>query len=89
MSKSDYVKKQPQFRKHKCHWPGCDKEVPPAMWGCSYHWFKIPIKARRAIWKNYRPRQEIDLKPSKEYLDVTIKVERWIVKNYKPDGEKR
>lgn len=23
--------------KHHCHWPGCDKLVPPAMWGCYPH----------------------------------------------------
>jgi len=27
---------------HHCHWPGCIREVPPKMWGCSTHWFRLP-----------------------------------------------
>jgi len=32
-TKADYVRSQGQTRNHHCHWPGCDKQVPPAMWG--------------------------------------------------------
>ena len=63
--KVKYVKKQKQFRKHHCHWPGCSKQVPPAMWGCAYHWFKLPKVLRDEIWSCYRPGQEIDMKPSR------------------------
>lgn len=40
-SKADYVRAQGQTRPHHCHWPGCDKQVPPAMWSCKPHWFAL------------------------------------------------
>jgi len=39
-TKADYVRSQGQTRNHHCHWPGCDKQVPPAMWGCKGHWYR-------------------------------------------------
>ena len=83
MNKAAYVLKQKQFREHTCHWPGCDKQVPPAMWGCSLHWFKIPKELRDKIWLAYRPGQEIDMKPSKAYLEIASAVERWILSDMK------
>jgi len=35
--------------RHTCHWPGCNKEVPPAMWGCKTHWFSLPKRLRDRI----------------------------------------
>lgn len=73
-----YVKSQPQTRDHRCHWPGCPKQVPPAMWGCKDHWYRLPKSLRTKIWKAYEPGQEIDGRPSAEYLEVAKEVERWI-----------
>jgi len=84
MNKADYVKKQPQTRKHTCHWPGCEKQVPPAKWGCGPHWFKLPVGLRRSIWSSYRPGQEKDLKPSKLYLHVANEVQKWIKTKHQP-----
>ena len=78
-SKAEYVTKQKQTRRHDYHWPGCDKQVPPAMWGCKKHWFTLPAKLRAAIWKHYRPGQEKDLSPSKEYLQVADTVQKWCI----------
>jgi len=78
MSKADYVKHQTQTRKHSCHWPGCKKQVPPAMWGCSTHWFKLPLALRNKIWNTYKPGQEVDLTPSRAYLDAADEVQAWI-----------
>lgn len=77
-AKVDYVKAQRQTRSHTCHWPGCTKQVPPAMWGCAPHWFKLPVKLRKMIWYTYRPGQEVTLTPSNEYLAATKEVQRWI-----------
>lgn len=77
-SKADYVRGQSQTRNHECHWPGCKKQVPPAMWGCSQHWFKLPKNLRDRVWAAYRPGQEIDGKVSKEYLAVAVEVQAWI-----------
>lgn len=78
MNKADYVRKQSQFRDHHCHWPGCDKQVPPAMWGCKAHWFRLPKTLRDRIWATYRPGQEVDMNPSREYLDAANAVQEWI-----------
>jgi hypothetical protein len=81
--KVEYVKSQGQIRKHHCHWPDCDAEVPPAMWGCKTHWFKLPKHLRDRIWATYRPGQEINATPSRAYVTVARQVQDWIKENYK------
>lgn len=78
-NKAAYVKSQVQTRKHHCHWPGCDKQVPPAMWGCKTHWFKLPVNLRAEVWETYRPGQEIKGTPSAAYIEVAKRVQQWIV----------
>lgn len=77
-SKVDYVLRQRQTRQHVCHWPGCEQQVPPAMWGCKAHWFALPLALRNKIWKAYRPGQEIDMRPSEAYLEAARAVQDWI-----------
>jgi len=79
--KADYVRGQGQTRKHHCHWPGCDQQVPPAMWGCKKHWFKLPQRLRNEIWAAYRPGQEVNGTPSREYIEVVKRAQDWIAKN--------
>lgn len=64
--------------KHLCHWPTCATVVPPKLWGCRAHWFKIPKSFRDLIWKTYVPGQEERKNPSPEYIDVAYAVQRWI-----------
>lgn len=77
-SKVGYVKAQRQTRNHTCHWPGCEKQVPPAMWGCKPHWFALPKWLRNRVWEAYVPGQERRMDPSAEYLDVAREVQDWI-----------
>ena len=77
--KAAYVKRQGQTRRHHCHWPGCNEQVPPAMWGCRAHWFKLPKPLRDRIWATYDPGQEIDGSPTEAYLDAAEAVQEWIV----------
>lgn len=77
-SKVDYVRSQPQTRNHTCHWPGCTKQVPPAMWGCKTHWFKLPLRFRDRIWQTYEIGQEQTMTPSNEYMQLMVEVEQWI-----------
>lgn len=79
--KSDYVRNQEQDRDHTCHWPDCERQVPPAMWGCKQHWFKLPKHLRDEIWDTYEIGQEVDMTPSDEYLDVAQRVQDWIEAN--------
>jgi len=83
-SKSEYVRKQAKHGSvgHHCHWPGCDKEVPPAMWGCKSHWFKLPKAIRDRIFGAYRPGQEISKEPTGEYLDAVKAAREWILATY-------
>ena len=74
-----YVKSQGQTRDHRCHWPGCKKQVPPALWGCRKHWMMLPKYLRDKIWQAYRPGQERDSRPSKEYVQAAREVEEWIL----------
>lgn len=81
MSKADYVRSQPHRLGHTCHWPGCNTEVPPAMWGCKKHWFKLPARLRAKVWAAYEPGQEITGDPSEKYLEVAHEVQAWIEAN--------
>lgn len=77
-AKADYVKSQRQTRPHTCRWPGCGAQVPPAMWGCHEHWFRLPPALRWEIWREYRPGQERDGKPSAGYVAAAARVREWI-----------
>ncbi|MDY0747332.1 ASCH domain-containing protein [Paucibacter sp. R3-3] len=74
-----YVKSQGQTRKHHCHWPGCTAQCPPAMWGCTRHWYALPKDLRDRIWRTYVPGQEVKGTPSAAYLEAAQAVQAWIL----------
>lgn len=84
-AKKDHVRKAKQTRNHRCHWPGCDKEVAPAKWGCYPHWMKLPKWLRDKIWMAYAIGQEVSLTPSRDYLAVAREAQDWI-KEHHPNG---
>ena len=53
---------------HHCHAVGCEVAVPPKMHMCLKHWRMVPRAVQDLIWKHYRPGQEIDKRPTTEYL---------------------
>ena len=55
---------------HTCHAHGCARVVPPRMFMCSGHWFSLPSPLRAAIWREYKPGQEITKNPSQRYMAV-------------------
>lgn len=67
--------------KHRCHWPTCNLNVPPKMWGCKKHWFKLPQAIRNRIWATYKPGQEITKTASKSYLKVALEAQDWALEN--------
>lgn len=67
-----------QTRDHACHWPGCKRQVRPAMWGCKEHWYKLPADLRAEIWEAYRVGQEINGTPSAKYVEVARRTQEWI-----------
>lgn len=77
-SKAAHVRRARQTRRHACHWPGCERQVPPARWGCLEHLRRLPKHLRDRIWEAYRPGQERDLTPSPAYVAVAREVDAWI-----------
>lgn len=79
-----HVKAAAQSRNHACHWPGCEKQVPPAMWGCTRHWFMLPRRIRNDIWNAYRIGQEETLTPSRDYVTAARAAQDWIAEHHPP-----
>lgn len=79
--KADYVRSQRQSRGHICHWPGCGTPVPPAMWGCREHWFKLPKRLRDRIWATYEIGQEASMTPSQAYIEAARAAQAWIAED--------
>lgn len=63
---------------HVCHWPGCGKLVPPSMWGCKPHWFRLPKRIRYDIWNAYVRGQEVRRDPSRDYIVAARAAQIWI-----------
>ncbi len=67
--------------KHFCHYPGCKVEVPPRLWGCAEHWSELPLSLKTALLKSYRKGQEVNKKPSLEYLEAALAIRRFVKTN--------
>lgn len=76
--KANYVRQQRVSGNHLCHWPGCNRQVPAAMWGCREHWYRLPQYLRNKIWATFKPGQEIFKTPSRAYVEVAREVQAWI-----------
>lgn len=55
---------------HTCHAKDCPKIIPPKLLMCLKHWRMVPLELQRAVWATYRPGQEVDKRPSAEYLEA-------------------
>ena len=53
---------------HHCHAVGCSIAVPARLHMCPRHWAMVPKIVQELIWKHYRPGQEIDKRPSIDYI---------------------
>ena len=80
--KVEHVLAAQQTREHLCHWPDCQTHVPPAMWGCRRHWFKLPKQLRSALWRAYEPGQETTMTPSAKYIAAARAIQEWIAEHY-------
>lgn len=63
---------------HTCPAPGCTRSLPPRLLMCRSHWFALPKPLRDAVWREYRPGQERDHKPSADYLDAVREAIRYL-----------
>ena len=55
---------------HRCHATRCSVPVPPEMFMCKRHWFRLPLRLRNSVWRTYRAGQCDDMQPSREYCEV-------------------
>lgn len=55
---------------HLCHAKNCNVPVAPKFLMCPRHWYMVPRLLRLEVWRLYRPGQEVDKRPTREYLDV-------------------
>jgi hypothetical protein len=70
-AKRDYVRAAPkEAGEHTCHALECEKHIAPKFFMCPSHWSKVPRSLQAAVWRHYRPGQEIDKSPTDDYLDV-------------------
>ena len=58
---------------HICHALRCSIPVPPKMLMCKMHWWMVPKLLRDEVWATYRPGQEVDKRPSGEYLTAHVR----------------
>lgn len=79
--KAQHVKNAEFIGGHKCHYPGCDKDVKPAYWGCLKHWYSLPEALRRRLWLHYVPGQEETKNPTAQYVAVANEIQDWIKAN--------
>lgn len=56
---------------HLCHAVGCKVAVPPKLLMCLRHWRMVPKALQAEVWRTYRPGQEIDKRPSSEYMTAS------------------
>lgn len=63
---------------HTCHAIGCETPVPPKMFMCKPHWFKLPKPMRDGIWATYKPGQEVSKSPSSSYLHNSMTACVWL-----------
>ena len=66
--------------KHHCHAHGCEVPIPPAMFMCAPHWFKLPRQLRVAVWSAYVPGQEVRKDPTPEYLAAAEDALGWMLR---------
>lgn len=66
---------------HTCHWPSCQKAVPPRLWGCLDHWNMLPAGIKREILRTYVPGQERRMDPSAEYIAAAKAAREWALEH--------
>ena len=68
--KEDWPARTTSNVNHVCHAENCKVQVPPKLLMCRRHWFMVPKLLRDRVWATYRPGQEIDKRPTREYLEA-------------------
>lgn len=68
------------MRQHGCHAKECPMAVPPKMFMCKKHWYRLPKDMRDAVWREYNPGQEEgNASVTRAYCTVTDEAIAFIV----------
>jgi hypothetical protein len=79
----------PSKRPHTCHALGCDLKVPPKRLMCLKHWRMVPNQIQDQVWAYYRPGQEIDKRPTKDYLVAAGAAVQWVYEREQRESRRR
>ncbi len=63
-------------------------EIPPSLFMCKPHWFRLPRNLRARIWAAYVPGQEIRKDPTPRYVAAATAAHNWIRDNVLQAPEK-
>jgi hypothetical protein len=63
---------------HTCHAQDCNVPVPPKMFMCRSHWYRLPKSYRDRVWATYMPGQEIRKDPTAAYMVASYEAIKWI-----------
>lgn len=55
---------------HRCHAIGCKQQCRPALLMCRRHWLMVPKALKTQVLAHYRPGQEDDKAPSRNYIEA-------------------
>lgn len=64
----------------KCNWSSCNQKIEDKMWGCKYHWFKLPAFLRNKI---------LAVSNIEEYIIINDEVQKWIKEHYPETKSKK
>jgi len=73
--------------RHLCHADGCTRAVAERFLMCRPHWRMVPRRLQAAVWDAYRLGQELDKRPSDEWLraaDAAIAAVRDLEARHRP-----
>jgi protein gp37 len=56
--------------RRRCSAHKCETEVSPKLFMCGLHWRLVPRRLQMAIWKHYRPGQEVDGRVTGKYFEA-------------------
>lgn len=76
-------------QKHVCHVHPCGAKVNPCYLMCKPHWDMVPQDLRDEIYKYYRLGQEVDKKPTREWLVASLKAIRYVSRLERENANKR
>lgn len=71
---------------HTCHAIGCSAVIPPRLFMCREHWYKLPYHYRKEVFRYYKAGQEVSKNPSRKYIQAASAAIAWLNKKTKRES---